>query len=371
MLERFRSANEQLLIVYLVANDRMRTDHHTLAALDTNISIPNRDFECNVALLPLSRAGGEGAVDGEGRNRDVISVRVDDATKDILDEPRRFIRDREPARHLRGDLRRNFDLVQVGNRRIHRFEILFHHGFAALAIRFLDGMLDLGNCRLTRQDAADGEKRRLHNGVHAPAHAGLLSHIVPVDDVELELFVDDVALYFLRQVIPDLFRSIQAVKQEDAALFGVLEHVYAFKERVLMAGDKIRLIGFNKIWCADGFGTKTQMRHGHCAGFLRVVIEVALCEILCLFTDDLDRVLVRAHSSVRTETEEHATYHAFRFDGEGRVYGEGGVGDIVVDAYSEVILGLRLGEFIEDRLRHRGSEFFGRQTITPADHIDI
>ncbi len=81
-----------------------------------------------------------------------------------------------------------------------------------------------------------------------------------------------------------------------------------------MAGHEISLIPFNKIRCADDLGAKAQMRHGHCARLLRVVIEIALSVVLCLFTNDLDRVLVRAHSSIRAEAEEYTTYHAVRFE---------------------------------------------------------
>jgi hypothetical protein len=39
-----------------------------------NIFIPNRDFQREVALFPLGRASGEGAVNWEGRDGDVIAV---------------------------------------------------------------------------------------------------------------------------------------------------------------------------------------------------------------------------------------------------------------------------------------------------------
>ena len=65
-----------------------------------------------------------------------------------------------------------------------------------------------------------------------------------------------------------------------------------------MAGHEVRLVRFDEIRCADGFWSKAQVRHGHRAGFLRVVVEVALGEVVGLFADDLDRVLVRADCAV-------------------------------------------------------------------------
>ena len=47
-----------------------------------------------------------------------------------------------------------------------------------------------------RKDTADGEEGRLHDGVHASAHAGLFSDIVAVDDIELEFLLDDILLHF-------------------------------------------------------------------------------------------------------------------------------------------------------------------------------
>ena len=90
--------------------------------------------------------------------------------------------------------------------------------FAALAVGLFDGMLDFFNGSFARQDAADGKEGRLHDGVHASAHAGLFSDFVAVDDIELELLLDDVLLDFDGQIVPDFIRAIQTVEQEDARL---------------------------------------------------------------------------------------------------------------------------------------------------------
>ena len=86
VLEGLGSICQQFLIVDLVADDRVRTDHDTLAALDAQALIPDGDVEGNVALLPLGRTGGEGAVDGEGGNGDVVAVGTDDLAEHLTDE---------------------------------------------------------------------------------------------------------------------------------------------------------------------------------------------------------------------------------------------------------------------------------------------
>ena len=55
------------------------------------------------------------------------------------------------------------------------------------------------------------------------------------------------------------------------------------------------------------------------------------------------------------------------FGGEGWIVVEAGVGDVVVDADGEVILGLRLLSFVEDGLDHRRREFLGGQAVAAAD----
>ena len=118
-------------------------------------------------------AGGEGAVDGHGAHRQVVAFAGDDPGGDLLHELGRRGGDRRADIERRGDLARNWYLVEVAEGRIHRREILLHHAFAALAVGLLDGVLDGGDGFFARQHAADGEEAGLHDGVDAAAHAGL------------------------------------------------------------------------------------------------------------------------------------------------------------------------------------------------------
>ena len=102
---------------------------------------------------------------------------------------------------------------------VHRGEILLYHGLAALAVGLLDGVLDGVDGFVARQHAADGEEAGLHDGVDAPAHAGVLGHLVAIDHVELEFLVDDLLLHRSGQVVPDLVRPVGAVEQEGGARF--------------------------------------------------------------------------------------------------------------------------------------------------------
>src|SRR5205807_4156334 len=84
--ETFRRVCEIALLDNLRANRRMRTDQNALAALDAEIGLPNRNFLCDVALLPLCGAHGICAVDGESTDRQHVAAPGDDLRGDLLYE---------------------------------------------------------------------------------------------------------------------------------------------------------------------------------------------------------------------------------------------------------------------------------------------
>ena len=87
-----------------------------------------------------------------------------------------------------------------------------------------------------------------------------------------------------------------------------------------------------------------------------------------MLADDLDSVLVGAHGTVGTETEEHGARHVVRFRGVVFVVGKAGAQHVVVDADREVVLGLVLGQVVINSLDHGRGEFLGGQAVASADH---
>ena len=71
-----------------------------------------------------------------------------------------------------------------------------------------------------------------------------------------------------------------------------------------MAADEIRL--GDEVGGANRLRPEAQMRNRHRAGFLRVVNEIALREVVGVFADDFDRFLVGADRAVRAESVEDA-----------------------------------------------------------------
>ena len=221
---------------------------------------------------------------------------------------------------------------------IHRGVVLLHDGVAALAVGLLDGVLDGGDGLFARQDAGDGEEAGLHDGVDAAAHAGDLGDLVAVDDVELQLLGDDLVLHGARQLVPDLVGIEGAVEQEGGAGFGELQHVDAFQEGELVAGHEIRL--GDEVAGADRLGAEAQVGGGDGAGLLGIVNEVALGVVVGLFADDLDGVLVGADGAIRAESVEQGAHGAGGFGGVIGIVVQAGVGDVVLDADGEVVLGV-------------------------------
>ena len=79
-----------------------------------------------------------------------------------------------------------------------------------------------------------------------------------------------------------------------------------------MTGDKLGLP--QKIGRPDGPGPEPEVRDGDRPGLLGIIDVIALGEIVRLFPDDLDRIFVGPHCSVRTKAEENSAYHVLAFD---------------------------------------------------------
>jgi hypothetical protein len=108
-------------------------------------------------------------------------------------------------------------------RMIHSGKVLGHNSLTTLAISLLNGLLDLRDGFVARQDAANGEEAGLHDGVDARAHSGFASHLVAVDHIKLNLLAQHLLLRGLGQMLPDLSRRVGRVEQEDRARHGRLD----------------------------------------------------------------------------------------------------------------------------------------------------
>jgi len=118
-----------------------------------------------------------------------------------------------------------------------------------------------------------------------------------------------------------------------------------------MAGHEARV--FDQVGRPDRPRAEAQMRDRHGTRFLRVVDEVALHVEVGLVADDLDRVLVGADRTVRTEPEENGADHVVLLDVEFGVVLERAMRDVVDDADGEATAWLVRGQLVEYCLDHR------------------
>ncbi len=201
------------------------------------------------------------------------------------------------------------------------------------------------------------------------AHVGLIGHFVGVNDVELQVLFDQVFLHFRWQVVPNFIRPINAVEQENTIGTGIFEHVVLLEEAELMAGQEVGFVLRYQVGRLDGLRSKPEVRNCHRTRFLGVILEVTLGVVVSLFTDDLDRVLIRSHCAVCTQAKEHRLDYVITQNLKGWVPSQVGVGDIVNNANGEVVLGRFFIQFVIHAFDHGGGELFGRKPVAAADDL--
>ena len=97
------------------------------------------------------------------------------------------------------------------------------------------------------------------------------------------------------------------------------------------------------------------MRNRYAAGFLGVVVEIALCVHVGIVTDDLDRLLVCTNGSVGTEAPEFAADGSVLYGVDMLGDFQRSIGQIVNNTYSEAgfrIVGFQVFKY---RVQMRGS----------------
>ena len=70
----------------------------------------------------------------------------------------------------------------------------------------------------------------------------LFAEAYTVDDVELELFVDNVLLDFLGNLVPHFIFAVGAVEQEGSAFLGVDEDVVFLQKGEVVAGHEVGFV---------------------------------------------------------------------------------------------------------------------------------
>src|SRR5947209_19515369 len=89
--------------------------------------------------------------------------------------------------------------------------VSLYNRLAALAIGLLDALFDLLDGLFLWQNAADRKEAGLHDRIDTPAHAGCSSHLVRINHIEVQSFIDYYLLHLLCQPLPYIFRLVEAI----------------------------------------------------------------------------------------------------------------------------------------------------------------
>ena len=367
-LEAFGGAGERGFIHDLGADGGMRADRGALEALDAGLVVPVGDVHRDVALLILRGGGGPGAVVGDRRNGQLITLLTHHLGRHILDELRRAGGHGGGLDELAAGGGRHGDLLNGALGGVDGVPVQLHHIVALLAVGLLGGGLEEVDGLLGGDDAGDHEEGGLHDGVGATTEAEGLGDLHGVHHVELQLLLDDDFGDLIGDVIPHGLGVILGLEQEGGAHLGGGEHVILLKEGEVVARHEVGLGA--EVGAVDGVGPEAQVGDGEAARLLGVIDEVALRVVVGVRADDLDAVLVRANGAVGAQTVEHALGAAGILEQEGG-NGDGGTGHVVIDAHGEVVLGGGGLHVVEDALDHGGGELLGAQAVTAAVGLGI
>ena len=107
-----------------------------------------------------------------------------------------------------------------------------------------------------------------------------------------------------------LFQGPRAVQKEGSSVFNILNHVVFADIRCIVACNEVCLI--DQISRLDRSLSKTKVGNSDTTGFFGVVIEICLCILISIITNDLDGVLVCTDRTVSTKTPELAADNGIR-----------------------------------------------------------
>ena len=162
-----------------------------------------------------------------------------------------------------------------------------------------------------------------------------------------------------------LFHRPVAVQKEGTAFFQACGNIIFVYIRLIMYGYKV--CKSDQIRSADRLMPEAQMRDSDTTGFFRIVGEVTLRIHIRMVADNLDRAFVGADSAVTAQAPEFTAFGRGRSSIQRGSYRQRGIGNIVNDAYSEIIFRFCCSKIFKNRQHFRRSQLFTAQAITAAD----
>ena len=173
--EGFGSVFELLRIDRLHTDGRMRTDQRAKATLNAERAIPDRNVLGNTSLFVLRRGSGEGTVDRQGRDGQLVATVGDDRAEHFFDELGSVALGTRVTGFGGGDRTGHFQLVESVDGTVNRGEVARDDLASTLfAVGLFNGRLDRGDRFVLGQHVGELEEAGLHDGVDTHAHFGLM-----------------------------------------------------------------------------------------------------------------------------------------------------------------------------------------------------
>ena len=334
------------------ADSCVRADEGALVALCAGLCVPLGNHDRDAALLIGGCALLECAVcvinkDG---NRERIAVHKADRSHDGVDHLDELLgavlADSLGSVNSVSPVRGNVDLDVCGSAGVDSLLVHLDYLFALLH-ELLGLLLHVADSLFLGKNLGKGEECGLKNGVGALAQTDLCRDINSVDGVELNVVLGYVALSLCGHLLVELISVPLAVDEENAAGLNIVDHLVALLDiGGVVAGNEVSLVDI--VGALYRVVAETKVGDGDTARLLRVILEVSLNVLVGVVADDLDGVLVRADCAVAAETPELALDGAGSCGVGSFLLLEGQVGNIIVDADSELVLGLVLLELVID-----------------------
>ena len=196
-LEGGRRSGQIRLANQLGADRGVRTRHHALVALNALRRIPLRHARSDAALLILRGGGRHRAVVAHRRNRNVVTLLMENRLHQRVGEGSHFRSD-GLDRFESGNAverRRDLDLLEHRQRAVDAHLVLLDDLVALLLELLLDSSLDVVDRVIGRNDVGQLEEAGLHDGRNILRTADLKRELQRIDRVDLDMLLEDRLLH--------------------------------------------------------------------------------------------------------------------------------------------------------------------------------
>ena len=348
----------------------MRADIAAAVALNAGLRIPDR-HSCRDPALFISRkthVHDAVLVFHELADREIVTLLLIQRFQDLCDDSRDVPLCLRKIRGIRPALR-NLHESRCLDPCVDRCEVLSYDILALRKIGLLSRCLHISDRFLHRNDRHEFEEGCLKDHIKVTAESQLLGNFRRVDRIEADLSFCNFSFRRRRKMSVELLSAPRAVDEQGAAGLYFRGNVILLDIGRVMTCDEIS--GFYIIGRADRPVPETQMALRDPERFLGVVLKVGLREFARVRIDDLDRIFVRADSSVGSESPELAADHPGILRVDLFIFRERQVRHIIDDTDREAVDRILPAEIRIDRCDLGRRCILGGQTVSSSDHRKV